>query len=128
MQAGDVAPVAALASALTEAGLNPLPVFVTSLKDRLSADIVASLLDLAPPDVILNATSFAVGSPAQDGARSETDDPLGQCDCPVLQVVFASNPREHWQAGIRGLPARELAISVAQTVRAPPRARVGHHV
>src|SRR3546814_5349975 len=72
MQAGDVAPVAALASALTEAGLNPLPVFVTSLKDRLSADIVASLLDLAPPDVILNATSFAVGSPAQDGARSET--------------------------------------------------------
>src|SRR3546814_9927539 len=34
MQAGDVAPVAALASALTEAGLNPLPVFVTSLKDR----------------------------------------------------------------------------------------------
>lgn len=113
MQAGDVGPVDTLIDALTAAGLNPLPIFVTSLKDPLSADIVASLLDMAPPDVILNATSFAVGSPGRDGAQNEAADPLAQCDCPVLQVIFASNPREQWQEGTRGLSARDLAIGVA---------------
>jgi cobaltochelatase CobN len=111
MQAGDLAAVDALVDALSKEGLNPLPIYVTSLKDRLSADIVGALLDHALPDVILNATSFALGSPT--GSSSETEDPLGQCDCPVLQVVFATQPREDWEGGTRGLNPRDLAIAVA---------------
>src|SRR5690606_38824889 len=113
LQAGDVGPVHALIEALQEAGLNPLPIFVTSLKDRLSADIVAALLEQAPPDVVLNATSFAIGSLNQTLGGGEGDDPLSQCDCPVLQVVFASNTKAQWQEGSRGLSARDLAIAVA---------------
>jgi cobaltochelatase CobN len=113
LQAGDVAPVDALIDVLREAGLNPLPIYVTSLKDRLSADIVAALLEQAPPDVVINATSFAVGSPNRDVDDRESDDPLSAADCPVLQVVFASNPKEQWQEGMRGLNARDLAIAVA---------------
>lgn len=113
LQAGDVAPVDALLEALSDAGLNPLPIYVTSLKDRLSADIVAALLEQAPPDVILNATSFAVGSPNRSIGDQDSDDPLSACDCPVLQVVFASNPKEQWQDGTRGLNPRDLAITVA---------------
>ncbi|MEK9969315.1 MAG: cobaltochelatase subunit CobN, partial [Ferrovibrio sp.] len=111
MQAGDLAAIDALVDALSEEGLNPLPIYVTSLKDRLSSDIVGALLDHALPDVILNATSFALGSPG--GSGGETEDPLGQCDCPVLQVVFATQPREDWKAGTRGLNPRDLAIAVA---------------
>lgn len=113
LQAGDLAPVDALIEALREAGLNPLPIYVTSLKDRLSADIVAALLEQAPPDVVLNATSFAIGSPNRTINDRENDDPLSACDCPVLQVVFASNTKEQWQTGTRGLNARDLAIAVA---------------
>ncbi|MCW0233942.1 MAG: cobaltochelatase subunit CobN [Ferrovibrio sp.] len=111
MQAGDLAAVDALIAALASEGLNPLPIYVTSLKDRLSADIVGTLLDQALPDVILNATSFALGSPAGNDGGSE--DPLGQCDCPVLQVVFATQPAEDWRTGTRGLNPRDLAIAVA---------------
>ncbi|WP_341910272.1 cobaltochelatase subunit CobN [Ferrovibrio terrae] len=111
MQAGDLAAVDALIESLGAEGLNPLPIFVTSLKDRLSSDIVSTLLDHALPDVILNATSFALGSPTGNDGGSE--DPLGQCDCPVLQVVFATQPAEDWKAGTRGLNPRDLAIAVA---------------
>lgn len=111
MQAGDLAAIDALVQALSAEGLNPLPIYVTSLKDRMSADIVGTLLDHALPDVILNATSFALGSPT--GNDSGAEDPLGQCDCPVLQVVFATQPREDWQSGTRGLNPRDLAIAVA---------------
>lgn len=110
MQAGDLAAVDALVQALSAEGLNPLPIFVTSLKDRMSADIVGTMLDHALPDVILNATSFALGTPAGDGS---TEDPLGQCDCPVLQVVFATQPHDDWASSTRGLNPRDLAIAVA---------------
>jgi cobaltochelatase CobN len=115
MQAGDTAAVDALIESLGREGLHPLPIFVTSLKDRLSADLVGTLLDQALPDVILNATSFAIASPngANPNNPAANDDPLGQCDCPVLQVVFASSPREDWQTTTRGLNARDLAIAVA---------------
>lgn len=116
MQAGDLAAVDALIAALAGEGLDPLPIFVTSLKDRLSADIVGTLLDQALPDVILNATSFALGNPnggSAAGTAGGPEDPLGQCDCPVLQVVFASQPAEDWKAGTRGLNPRDLAIAVA---------------
>jgi acyl-CoA synthetase (AMP-forming)/AMP-acid ligase II len=41
--------------------LNPLPVFVASLKDPLSRATLAALFAEAPPDMILNCTAFAVG-------------------------------------------------------------------
>ncbi len=111
MQAGDLAAIDALLAALSAEGLNPLPIYVTSLKDRMSADIVGTLLDHALPDVILNATSFALGSPT--GSDGGAEDPLGQCDCPVLQVVFATQPRGDWANATRGLNPRDLAIAVA---------------
>ncbi|MFN4276175.1 MAG: cobaltochelatase subunit CobN [Ferrovibrio sp.] len=110
LQAGDIAAVDALIEALAAEGMSPLPIYVTSLKDRLSADMASTLIEQALPDVILNATSFAIGNPRGEGG---SEDPLGQSDCPVLQVVFASSPRELWQDGTRGLNARDLAIAVA---------------
>src|SRR3954469_24890532 len=69
-QAANTAVIDALISALTEAGVNALPIATTSLKEKVAAGIVADLLDRSGPDVILNATSFAISQPG--AARSST--------------------------------------------------------
>jgi cobaltochelatase CobN len=109
LQSGDLAPIDALIAALTEAGLNPLPVYVTSLKEPMAADLLRKLCAETAPAVILNATAFALSQPAAE--RSET--PFDAADCPVLQVVFASSSEEAWRAGSNGLNARDIAMHVA---------------
>jgi cobaltochelatase CobN len=109
VQSGDLAAVDALIAALRRQGLNPLPVYVQSLKDAVAADLLAQLFAAAPPSVILNATAFAL---AQPGARREPT-PFDGADCPVLQVVFASGDEASWRAGTQGLAARDIAMHVA---------------
>jgi cobaltochelatase CobN len=107
VQAGDLKPIDALIAALADAGLNPLPVHVTSLKDPLAAAVVRELLAEAQPKVVLNATGFAVSSPAQRRAT-----PLDEPGRPVLQLVLSGGSETAWRAGTRGLSARDLAMSV----------------
>lgn len=109
VQAADTRAVDALVEALRAAGLNPLPIYVASLKDPVAAATVRALLTAAPPDVVLNATGFALGQPGAAG----TDDPLAESDCPVLQVVFAGASETQWRDETRGLTPRDIAMSVA---------------
>lgn len=109
VQAADTAPVDALVAALAERGLNPLPVFVQSLKDTQAQAILASALVRAPPEIVLNTTGFAVASPGGAPVPS----PFDPFDCPVLQIIFAGGDAERWRAGTRGLDARDVAMSVA---------------
>ena len=109
VQAADLAPVDALIAALQARGLNPLPLFVASLRNALSADLVSDLLRRTRPSVVLNATGFAVASPG----RMPKPTPFAAADCPVLQVVFAGAAEAEWRAGSRGLSARDLAMNVA---------------
>ena len=75
----------------------------------MAAGIVTDLLDRSGPDVILNATSFAVSQPG--AARSST--PFDNADCPVFQVVFSGGSEAAWRAGTSGLSARDIAMNVA---------------
>ncbi|NAZ37617.1 cobaltochelatase subunit CobN [Rubellimicrobium sp. CFH 75288] len=103
---GATAPVAHLVRALLRRGLNPLPVFVASLKDPLSADTLRALMGAAPPSVILNATAFAAGG----------ENPLAMPEAngaPVLQVVLAGSTEAQWEEGTRGLSAADIAMNVA---------------
>ena len=109
VQAGNLEVVDALVRGLAVAGLNPLPVFVSSLKDPVAAATLESLFAEAPPAVVLNATGFAV-SPPGAGRRATPFDGAG---CPVLQVVFAGGNEESWRAGAHGLSARDIAMNVA---------------
>jgi len=106
VQSGNTAPVDALGRALSGRRLQPLPIFVQSLKDDEAAALFDMVFAAAPPAVILNATGFSV----QAGAGS---DPLATANCPVLQVVFAGNDEESWRVGTRGLGPRDLAMNVA---------------
>ncbi len=106
--AGDTAPIDALLAGLRAEGLAASAVFVQSLKDVLSAGTVASLLADAPPDVIVNATGFAVSAPG----KAEPG-PFAAADCPVLQVILAAGSEAAWRAGTHGLGSRDIAMNVA---------------
>ncbi|HYD29954.1 MAG TPA: cobaltochelatase subunit CobN [Azospirillaceae bacterium] len=100
VQAANLEAIDALIGALKAKGLNPLPIAVTSLKDKVVQGVVESLYAQAPPDVILNATAFAVnqGTPAP---------------ALTLQVVLASTTEGDWRNGTQGLAPRDIAMNVA---------------
>ncbi len=111
LQGAGLAPINRMVKALMRRGLNPLPVFVASLKDPVSVATLEHLLDQAPPTVILNFTAFATGSAHSDitGAAN----PLAANAAVVLQVVLAATTEEQWESGLTGLSARDIAMNVA---------------
>ncbi len=109
VQAASTAPIDAMIEALRARGLNPLPLFVMSLKEPQSAALLAETLAAAPPAIVLNATGFATSAPGE----AHRPGPFDRADCPVLQVILASGEEAAWRAGTRGLEARDLAMSVA---------------
>ena len=90
-------------------GLNPLPVFVASLKDPVSAGTLETVFAGAPPAVVINATSFAVSAPQSEFSGT----PLDRPGAPVLQAVFSGGTEEAWREGLNGLSARDIAMNVA---------------
>ncbi len=109
VQAANLAVIDGLIAQLQNAGLNPLPVYASSLKDPVAAATLEKLLAAAPPDVILNTTGFALAPPGGDANRG----PFADTDAPMLQVVFAGSDEARWRAGTNGLAARDIAMNVA---------------
>ena len=73
------------------------------------------LLGGAPPDVVLNATGFAVSVPG--GVRTPTPFDViakdGQPGLVILQVVFSGGTEHDWHHSTRGLGPRDIAMNVA---------------
>ncbi len=90
-------------------GINALPVFVSSLKDPVSVETLRALFSRHSPDIVLNATGFAVGS--LTGAHEGTV--LDETGAMVLQVILSGGTREAWEASSQGLATRDLAMNVA---------------
>ncbi|WP_019956485.1 cobaltochelatase subunit CobN [Yoonia vestfoldensis] len=111
VQGGGLNPINRLTRSLSRAGLNPLPVFVASLKDPVSTATLDHLFTAAPPAVILNCTAFAVGSP-HDGDDSPQN-PLLSNDAPIFQVILSGASESSWADGLHGLTARDIAMNVA---------------
>ena len=112
LQGAGLHPVNRLVRACLAEGLNPLPVFVASLKEPVSAATLGHLFAEAPPAVVLNATAFAVSS-LQPGQEGFSGTALDAPDRPVLQVVFAGGTEAAWRDGLSGLSARDIAMNVA---------------
>ncbi|MBC8037974.1 MAG: cobaltochelatase subunit CobN, partial [Rhizobiales bacterium] len=105
VEGSQTAPLDALSDAMQARGLGSVALYVSSLKDEASAALVRETLARKNPDVILNATSFAVAS-------GGGGDPLAGFDCPVLQVVLAGSSEESWRGSSQGLGLRDLAMNV----------------
>lgn len=108
VQGAAIAPVEALVRVLDEVGVNALPVFVSSLKDPASAAVLSGLFETQAPDVVLNATAFALSK----AGRAHEPTVLDQPGHTVLQVVFSSTSEEGWAESDRGLGIRDLAMHV----------------
>lgn len=109
VQSGQTASVEALIDALETREILPLPIFVSSLKDELSVAIVDAIFSRLSPDIVLNATGFAVSN----GHAERKPTVLEKRGAMVLQVVFSGSSKEQWQKDGRGLGARDLAMNVA---------------
>ena len=107
--AGNTEPVAALCEALVAHGLNARPIYVSSLKDEVSQDVLRAAFTRAAPDVVVNLTSFAVSSAIDEGHGTVLD----ETGAVVLQAVMGLGGEEAWREGVQGLGARDLAMSVA---------------
>ncbi len=110
--AGNTAPIDALCQVLVQRNLEPVPIFVSSLRDP---DVQADLLPYFMPNqqsiqVLLNTTSFSL-------ARLETEIPQlhlwQQLDVPVLQVILSGGAADAWKSGFQGLSPRDIAMNVA---------------
>jgi cobaltochelatase CobN len=103
--AGDTALSEAMAAALAARGLAALPLALTSLKDPAVTAELAALIATRRPALVVATTAFS--------AREDGDFVLDGADCPILQAVPVSSPREAWEASPRGLSAADLAMQVA---------------
>lgn len=111
LQAANTAVVDALCAALCAAGVNPLPLAVTSLKDGPALAMVNRLLTEAACNVVVNTTGFGIGAGMADGGGGGAK--LFARDVPVLQVILAGNSRAEWEDGQQGLAPRDVAMNVA---------------
>ncbi|MBZ8132581.1 cobaltochelatase subunit CobN [Afifella sp. IM 167] len=108
LQSGQTAPVDALAAALAARGLDPLPVFVSSLKQEADSRFVAETFAARDPALVINATAFALGKAGDPSGRTVLDDARR----PVLQATFAGVPEEKWREHPRGLSPSDLTMNV----------------
>ena len=114
VQGAGLHPINRLTKELMKEGLNPLPLFVASLKDPVSVATLEQVLTTAPPSVILNCTSFAVGSPhSGDNAPSNPLTMPAAKNAPIFQTVLAGSTEGAWASGLTGLSARDIAMNVA---------------
>ena len=114
VQGGGLMPINRLTRSLSRAGLNPLPIFVASLKDPVSVATLETLFTQAPPDVILNCTAFAVGTPHEEDEGPSNPLIMEAANkAQVFQVILSGSSEEAWQDSPQGLSARDIAMNVA---------------
>ncbi|MEH1928032.1 cobaltochelatase subunit CobN [Nostoc sp.] len=111
--AGNTKVIDALCEALVEKNLQPVPVFVSSLREP---DVQVELSEFFQPKeaesitVLLNTTSFSL-------ARLETETPQTELwqklDVPVLQVILSGGSIEQWESQFQGLSPRDIGMNVA---------------
>ncbi len=97
-----------LIKTLVRQGLAPVPLVVSSLKDKTCVAFVQATFKSLPPDVILNLTGFALGL---DGLADEKN-PFAGTDAPILQLIQTGRSETQWQDDSQGLTAKDLAMQI----------------
>ena len=104
-----------LIAQLREAGMQPLPIAIASLKDAESIALVNDLIARSHCKLILNTTGFACNrsqAPELSSQPSEFLSPF-TANIPVLQLVLSSSTEEDWRSYSQGLRSRDVAMQVA---------------
>ncbi|MGB3401967.1 MAG: cobaltochelatase subunit CobN [Microcoleaceae cyanobacterium] len=105
---GNTEPIDALCQALIQRKLQPIPVFVSSLRDwDIQAEVVEKLQGIK---LLLNTTSFAIKNIT---TNNQTQSPLFGLNVPILQVILSGGTQEQWENSFQGLSPRDVAMNVA---------------
>ncbi|MDZ8186709.1 MAG: cobaltochelatase subunit CobN [Nostoc sp. ChiSLP02] len=111
--AGNTKVIDALCQALVNKNLQPVPVFVSSLREP---DVQLELSEFFQPKeaeaigVLLNTTSFSLARLESETPQSELWEKL---DVPVLQVILSGGSVEQWELQFTGLSPRDIGMNVA---------------
>lgn len=114
--AGNLLVIDNLCQALAESGLNPCPIFVSSLRDL---EVQEKLIDYFkqlknnPIQLILNTTSFSLAKINPDSGNIDNLNLWKKLNLPVLQVILSGGTFEQWQSSYQGLTPRDVAMNVA---------------
>ncbi|MBE9249342.1 cobaltochelatase subunit CobN [Dolichospermum sp. LEGE 00240] len=112
--AGNTKVIDALCNALIEKNLQPVPVFVSSLREPGVSDNLYELFaakdDNHHVSLLMNTTSFSLASLETETPQTELWKKL---NVPVLQVILCASSVEQWESQSQGLTPRDIAINVA---------------
>ncbi|MHA2936971.1 cobaltochelatase subunit CobN [Vibrio sp. RC27] len=99
---------------MSENGINPLPIVISSLKDAQAMLVVNQLLTEFDCRLILNTTGFAANTVSTPDLSSEPNSfkRLFTVDIPILQVVLSSSTLDDWREYKQGLRSRDIAMQV----------------
>jgi len=111
--AGNTLVIDALCEALAKRNIQPVPIYISSLRKIDVQNELSEFLQNQDGEVIsfiLNTTSFSL-------ARLETERPSVELweklNVPVLQVILSSSSVEQWESSSQGLSPRDIAMNVA---------------
>ncbi|BAZ84176.1 cobaltochelatase subunit CobN [Dolichospermum compactum] len=111
--AGNTKVIDALCNALIEKNLQPVPVFVSSLREPGVSEKLCELFaakDDYHVNLLMNTTSFSLASLETETPQTELWEKL---NVPVLQVILCASSVEQWESESQGLTPRDIAINVA---------------
>ncbi|MEM6612118.1 MAG: cobaltochelatase subunit CobN [Cyanobacteria bacterium P01_C01_bin.72] len=107
--AGNTTAIDHLYQSLITRGLQPLTIFVDSLRNVELQQQLLVLLQKTQVKLLLNTTSFSlakIGESAQLKFWQELN-------VPILQVILSSSTESQWQSSSQGLMPRDVAMNVA---------------
>jgi cobaltochelatase CobN len=107
--AGNTLVIDALCEALLARNLEPIPIFISSLRET---EIQAELLNICqnqPMQIFLNTTSFALAK-INDESQIQFWQKL---NLPILQVILSGSTKEQWETSWQGLTPRDVAMNIA---------------
>ncbi|MGA1282694.1 MAG: cobaltochelatase subunit CobN [Prochlorothrix sp.] len=126
--AGNTKPIEVLCQALADRGLEPLPVYVSSLRDREIQEEILGLMgggDRPSVGLVLNTTGFALGTPHPNpspqgrGAHDfphPNPSPQGRGAKSLDPSSSSFSPRERGAGGVRGSFWEQLGVPVLQVI------------
>ncbi|VAW21410.1 Aerobic cobaltochelatase CobN subunit, partial [hydrothermal vent metagenome] len=93
---------------LENAGLSPVPMVISTLKEGACIRFAQAVFKRFVPDVILNLTGFALGLDNIDKKQN----PFANIDAPIIQLLQAGRAKKLWQQDMQGLSAKDLAMQI----------------
>ncbi len=114
LQSGNTGMFDGLLSALEDAGLNPIALAITSLKDPVAKALINHTIEAVDARLVVSSLGFAnnrVDAPELSAEPSHYNLPIART-IPVLQLVLSSTTRDAWQEFSQGLRSRDIAMQV----------------